>query len=270
MVTRIALVIVASALALTPAATAAGPASVVMFGESGDYVAPGLRTYEGAEQVKLGGSPAGVTVSVAGAGQRHFGFTLEFAAAPDDLLAPGSYPGAQRSAFRDPGHPGIDISGDGRGCNEQAGRFLVKELGLGAGGRVDQLWLLFEQHCEGGAPALFGEVKIGVPRPPGPLRALPSALRWPDRPVGKRGTTVALTFVARRTVRPGRSTLTGSGRRAFRVTANRCRDRRLSEGARCQVYVRFLPRHSGTARATLALAGMGAAARTALIGTGRG
>lgn len=144
------------------------------------------------------------------------------------------------------------------------------ELGLGAGGKVNQLWLLFEQHCEGGAPALFGEVKIGVARPAGPLRALPTALRWPDRPVGRRGTTVALTFVARRAVRPGGSMLTGSGRRAFRVTADRCRDRRLPKGGRCQVYVRFLPRQRGTARATLALAGMGPAARTALVGTGHG
>lgn len=56
MITPIALVIVAAALAFTPAAIATGPSSVVMFGESGDYVAPGLRTYEGAEQVRLGGS----------------------------------------------------------------------------------------------------------------------------------------------------------------------------------------------------------------------
>lgn len=267
---RTATAAAAAALAtacLAPAlALAAGPSSVVMFGESGDYVAPGLRTYEGAKQVTLSGSSAGVSVSVDGPNQRAFGFSMDFTPARDDLLAPGSYSGAQRSSFRARGRPGIDITGDGRGCNEQAGRFIVKDLGLTASGKVNRLWLLFEQRCEGGRAALFGEVKIGVPPRPGPLRATPSALRWPDRRVGQRGTTVPLTFVARRAVTPGRAALRGSGRRAFTVTANRCRGRRMATGDRCQVYVRFTPRRKATARATLSLQGMGSAAQIALTG----
>ncbi len=35
------------------------------------------------------------------------------------------YEGAQRAAFRSPTRRGIDVSGDGRGCNTIIGRFLV-------------------------------------------------------------------------------------------------------------------------------------------------
>lgn len=247
-------------------AQAAGPSHVVMFGESGDYVAPGLRIFEGAKQVTLNGGTAGVSVGVDNAGRDQGYFSMDFTPPQNDLLAPGSYSRAQRSSFRDRGRPGIDISGDGRGCNEQAGRFVVKDLGLGAGGAVKRLWLLFEQHCEGGDAALFGEVKIGIPPAPGTVRALPSALRWPDRKVGKAGTTVPMSFVARRSTRAGRASITGSGGRAFRITADRCNGRKLGKGDRCQVYVRFRPRTKRTARATLVLAGGGASARAALTG----
>jgi hypothetical protein len=255
-------------LGLSGAAHAAGPASVVMFGESGDYVAPGLRIYEGKKHVTLTGTNAGVEVSVDGPGQQAFGFSLDFTPAREDLLAPGGYNRAQRSSFRDDGHPGIDISGDGRGCNEQAGRFFIKDIGLGSGGVVKRLWLLFEQHCEGGTAALFGEVKIGVAPRPGRLRALPSAIRWPDRKRGKRGTTVPLTFVARHAGVAGRARVTGAGRRGFPVTADRCRGRKLAAGDRCQIYVRFKPRKRGTVRATVALDGGGPSARVALTGRG--
>jgi len=51
----------------------------------------------------------------------------------------GEYEGAQRFAFHSPTRPGIDVSGDGRGCNRDAGRFLVSELVFAQDGTVDRL-----------------------------------------------------------------------------------------------------------------------------------
>lgn len=265
------LLVLVAALAAAPAtAHAAGPSSVVMIGESGDYIASGLRVYEGKKQVQVAGSDARVNVSVSGVREHAFGFTLDFGARPGDLLAPGDHTRAQRASFADRGHPGIDISGDGRGCNTDAGRFLVRDIDFTRAGKVSRLWILFEQHCESAsAPALFGEVRIGMPVVPGALRALPTALRWPPRKLARRGTTVPMTFTARRRTRAGRARVSGPGRRSFRVTADRCRGRMLSRGDSCRVYVRFTPRRRGTSRARLRVARGGAAASVALLGDTR-
>jgi hypothetical protein len=256
-----------AALALAPSAHAAGPSSVVMIGEAGDYVASGVRIYEGTKHVNVSGGDAYLSVGVEGIRDQG-SFSLSFGAPSGDLFAPGNYTSAQRTPFADKGHPGIDISGDGRGCNTQAGRFLLRDLTI-ARAKVSRLWLLFEQHCEGGDSALFGEVRIGMPVVPGALRALPTALRWPPRKVGKRGTTVPMTFTARWRLRAAAARISGSGRRAFRVTADRCRERMLSRGDTCRVYVRFTPRKTGTSRARLAVSRGGRSASVALLGDTR-
>ncbi len=42
-------------------------------------------------------------------------------------LAVGVYNGAERYPFQAPGHPGFDVSGDGRGCQKVTGRFQIEE-----------------------------------------------------------------------------------------------------------------------------------------------
>jgi hypothetical protein len=61
-------------------------------------------------------------------------------------LIPGTYEAAERAAFASPGHPGIDVSGAGRGC-ETSGRFQIHEIDQRADGYLHQLLLSFEQHC---------------------------------------------------------------------------------------------------------------------------
>jgi len=75
------------------------------------------------------------------------------------MLAPGSYESSQRFPFEAAGHPGPDVSGDGRGCNTSTGRFDVLELVRDSTGQILQLAINFEQHCEGFVPALFGQFR---------------------------------------------------------------------------------------------------------------
>jgi hypothetical protein len=78
-------------------------------------------------------------------------------APPGQPLVAGTYEGAVRSAFRQAGQPGIDVFGDGRGCNQTSGRFVVSEAVYGPNNYVQQFAATFEQHCESStAPALFG------------------------------------------------------------------------------------------------------------------
>ena len=50
---------------------------------------------------------------------------IDIAAPVGQPLAVGSYVGAFRAAFRPDGSPGLDISGDGRGCNTLTGKFDI-------------------------------------------------------------------------------------------------------------------------------------------------
>ena len=86
-------------------------------------------------------------------------WSLSFAAPGETTLVPGMYEGATRWPFQSPTHPGLSVSGEGRGCNTLAGRFVVLEAVYDLSGNVLQFAADYEQHCEGGVPALFGSVR---------------------------------------------------------------------------------------------------------------
>jgi len=77
-------------------------------------------------------------------------------------IVPGHYPDAERAAFASPGHPGLDVSFQNRGCNTVAGTFDVTQAVFSAaaqtatGSPIERFSASFEQHCEGFAPALTG------------------------------------------------------------------------------------------------------------------
>ena len=96
-----------------------------------------------------------------------------FISAPRGVpLAVGSYTGAVRSAFRPDGVPGLDVSGDGRGCNTLTGKFTVNEIAYSQYNELMLFDATFEQHCEGAVPALFGHIRVEIP-PPTPGVTLP-------------------------------------------------------------------------------------------------
>jgi hypothetical protein len=96
-------------------------------------------------------------------------WSLEFAAPAGQQLVPGTYTGAERAVSRDPGAPGLDVSGDYRACNTVSGSFTVLDAVYEPSGYVDSFHAVFEQHCEGMAPALRGEVQVTNPPPPPPI-----------------------------------------------------------------------------------------------------
>ena len=136
------------ALVAPQGAAAAPPASVTMYSSTGDFIGGGRqRTYDS----RVAGDQIATSVSwndtlfvnVSG-GTYGDGFRMVFAA-PSAPLAPGVYTGAQRAPFREPGRPGIDITGGGRGCNESSGSFELRELVRAADGSVERAWLIYEQ-----------------------------------------------------------------------------------------------------------------------------
>jgi hypothetical protein len=70
-------------------------------------------------------------------------------------LAPATYEDTQRYPFETFPYPGLDVSGDGRGCNMSKGTFAVEEI-TWQGSTLASLTLTFEQHCEDATPAARG------------------------------------------------------------------------------------------------------------------
>ena len=87
-----------------------------------------------------------------------------FGAPFDQQLLPGTYAGATR--FRGFGNPGLDVSHDSFGCNQTSGSFTVLQASYAGYGYLLRFHATFEQHCEGAAAALHGEIDIVNPTPP--------------------------------------------------------------------------------------------------------
>lgn len=79
------------------------------------------------------------------------------------LLHVGSYDNAVRGPLRGSAN-GLEINGNGNGCNEIAGRFDVLDVARDSAGKVTRLAVDFEQRCDGG-PALFGSFRLNSSLP---------------------------------------------------------------------------------------------------------
>ncbi|MFB6773460.1 hypothetical protein [Streptomyces sp. NPDC056337] len=164
-----------------PAAAAAGtPAAVTKYShnsEAGDYIGQGA---------KAAYTPATATIT-AGGDAEYVRFRVwveseddvtwwdvELAAPKGEKLRPGVYRNAERASFRTGRSPGLDVSGDGRGCNEVWGQFSVNQIETDDTGAVSVLDASYVQRCDSAsAPALRGQVKF---------RALPLSYSYSSDP----------------------------------------------------------------------------------------
>jgi Divergent InlB B-repeat domain/FG-GAP-like repeat len=129
--------------------------------QPGDYIGGGTVHHHTAVDATFTASPStsGVTsISVIGP-DYDFWWYLDFKAAG---AAPGPVVGTYETARRYPFSGtlnGLDVSGDGRGCNALTGRFVVLEAEYDSAGTVLKFAADFEQHCEDSVPALFGSIR---------------------------------------------------------------------------------------------------------------
>jgi hypothetical protein len=110
--------------------------------------------------------PAGVTaVSV----RVHLGHAwhLRMSAPKGTRLEAGEYTHAQ--SRNDVNHPGLDVSGAGRGCSGSSGSFTVHEIEYGPHDYVERFWASFDFSCHPGAPRLRGDLDLVAEPPPEPL-----------------------------------------------------------------------------------------------------
>jgi hypothetical protein len=130
--------------------------SVFFSGDSADYIHPGQDLLTVARFTEMS-SPESIRFTIEPSGMEHgdwwwLTFSSEQLDAP---LAVGEYPNAERWPFQTYLRPGLDVSGDGRGCNTLTGEFVIKAL-TWIGPTLSLLDVAFEQHCEGGSAAVRG------------------------------------------------------------------------------------------------------------------
>lgn len=139
----------------------AGTNGIFYISQPGDWIGQGLTALLAADA----GCSMGVSLSKDGVisidmGYRcPSGWSLDLAAPQHRTIQPGRYGPAERIPFQPARKAGLTMSGDGRGCNTLTGRFYVHQVAYGADGKVEALAADFEQHCDGRATALFGQVR---------------------------------------------------------------------------------------------------------------
>lgn len=165
---------------------------VYLVSDAGDYIGRGATyTYTQANAV-MGVTSVGGRVSVTAA-DWHGDFQ---AMSTLSQLQTGYYPGLQRYPFHNPAKGGLSWSGQGRGCNTLTGWFAIDRIEY-SGSTLTALDLRFEQHCEGGSPALHGAIHWradDTTTPPGPVNPPPAGLWQP--PAGSTPSTGNYVYLA--------------------------------------------------------------------------
>ena len=136
-------------------------------------------------------------------------------------LEAGYYGNLQRYPAHNPAIGGLSWSGEGRGCGSLTGWFVVDSVTYD-GDTLAAIELRFEQHCEGGDPALNGKIYWDIndtTSPPGP--AEPPAGLWapPDGATPASGNYVYLESQAGDYIGQGNTYLYTSGDTQFSVTS---------------------------------------------------
>ena len=110
------------------------------------------------------------------------GWSGDFRAmSPLTSIQVGYYPGLTRYPFDDAAVGGFDWSGEGRGSNTLTAWVAVDSVTY-SGGTLSAIDLRFEQHSEGGGPALHGAIHWDASdptQPPGPVVPVPESLWKP-------------------------------------------------------------------------------------------
>jgi hypothetical protein len=148
----------------------------------GDYIGGGQTYTYTQANATITVAASGGHLSIGIAGDQGWSGDFQMPSAVNQL-EPGNYAGLQRYPFNDPAKGGLSWYGEGRGCNTLSGWFTVDSVRY-VGASLAAIDLHFEQHCEGGVPALRGTIhwkSDDTSAPPGPVNPPPAGL-WRPAP----------------------------------------------------------------------------------------
>ncbi len=153
-------------------AQAVASGSLAFSGDPGDWISGGgsyAYSTDAKDRLTVNATEDHNHIAVSVSGFNSDWWSLDLAAPSGTGLTAGTYDGATRWPFQGANAPGLDLSGNGRGCNTSTGTFTVQNVVFGPHGYVQTLDATYEQHCEGGTTAARGEVHIANPPAPAEL-----------------------------------------------------------------------------------------------------
>ena len=118
---------------------------------------------------------------------------LAFAQPIGQSFVPGDYEGATKDPGSPSNHPEMNV-GSTRAAPTLTGNFQVLEAEFATDGGVQKLAINFEQHADGGVPALRGQLRY---RSTAPLQPIPLTLTVPTASVDDSGTTTGVFKLTR-------------------------------------------------------------------------
>ena len=255
--------VVAATLVVETAPSVASPyreSFVTMISQRGDHIGQGVRRYFHDGNARIGAGRAGSSIFANVYGEEEFRF--EFAVPAGQTPAVGEYDNAVHPPGV-PGGPGIAVYGDGRACNDNTGRFTIKDLVL-RGDEVARLWIVFQHTCRNGVP-MIGEFRYRMPGDGGHLMVGPRALRWPRLPIGGIAAVAPIRAVntSQSPVTVASASLEGPS--DMEVRNDECTGRTLQSNQSCAVWVRFAPSAAGRKEAVVRITEAGGAVHEARL-----
>jgi hypothetical protein len=164
----------------TPGITPATGNYVYLESDFGDFVGQGANYLYTPADAQIGVSSSGARLTVNITGDEDWSGTFQGMNSLT-LLAVGYYGDLRRYPFHNPVKGGLSWSGEGRGCNTLTGWFVIDSVTYN-GNTLTAIDLRFEQHCEGGGPALNGAIHWDASNSttaPGPVVPPPAGLWEP-------------------------------------------------------------------------------------------
>ncbi len=137
-----------------------GPDFIRLDPDSGDYVTQSRHYFFNDANATLSIWANSLWAASARALTPEDDFQLAFAAPYPRPLAAGHYVAQSAPAGEYPS--ALSLDGDHRACGVATGWFDVRQVVFGGAGQTLRLWVVFEDHCEGAAPAVRGEVRINA------------------------------------------------------------------------------------------------------------
>jgi hypothetical protein len=142
--------------------TAPLPTGYCLVSESGDYIGGGESSEAaGEDSVQIGSFSGGAHLELQLQNSSNGDdYSADFEPPQGEELMPGLYEPATRYPFQLESVAGLSIHGNGRGCNQLTGKFAVEEIERDPMVGLVRASITFEQHCEGGTPALHGVINF--------------------------------------------------------------------------------------------------------------
>lgn len=87
-------------------------------------------------------------------------FDASFSAPSGEHFEAREYTAAQRWNMADAGYPALEVSGDGRGCGDIAGSFIVNDVSYGSDGSISRFSATFLQRCDDSKILAHGNIAL--------------------------------------------------------------------------------------------------------------